>query len=375
MSSQQRAVVVGAGLVGAAAARRLSERGLSVTCIGPVTGEPPYSSHDDSSRLTRVLDADPIWAMLASRSIAEYADLEAKSGKQFHWPVGVLWSATTPAPLAQLVKVGAVFDVKLDSGLGGWDETLSVDPELTMLERGQAGYINPRRMLIVHQQLAVRAGARFVNDVVSSISKRHGIWLVDVGGETIDADLVVVAAGAASGGLVDVPITVTAEVVMEVFVDADAETFRHRSCLVRFDSGGHVPTYLTPPVMTESGWVLELGSETPDPAALPTPEAVRDWMCGTAHNERAAEMLSALSRLLPELRVSRAVTKPCMYTRTASGFPIVDELHPGLFVATGGNGRMAKSADAVAEMAVTLAVDGMWDHEIPRERFRVGAVG
>ena len=126
MSSQQRAVVVGAGLVGAAAARRLSERGLSVTCIGPVTGEPPFSSHDDSSRLTRVLDGDPVWARLASRSIAEYAELEAASGEQFHWPVGVLWSATTPAPLAQLAKVGPKFDVEIGVGLGGWDEALSV---------------------------------------------------------------------------------------------------------------------------------------------------------------------------------------------------------------------------------------------------------
>ena len=376
MSSQQRAVVVGAGLVGAAAARRLSERGLSVTCVGPVTGEPPFSSHDDSSRLTRVLDGDPVWARLASRSIAEYAELEAASGEQFHWPVGVLWSATTPAPLAQLAKVGSKFDVEIGVGLGGWDEALSVDPTLTMLERDQAGYIDPRRMRIVHQLLAVRAGTRFVHDEVSSISQRHGNWLVEVGGgESFDADLVVVAAGAASRGLVDVAVTVTAEVVMDVLVEAAPDAFRDRSCLVRFDSGGHVPIYFTPPVMTEAGWVLKLGSETPDPAILSPPEAVRDWMTGSEHRERAAEMLSALSRLLPDLKISRATTKPCMYTRTASGFPIVDELQPRLFVATGGNGRMAKSADAVAEMAVALAVDGTWDHQIPRERFRVGAAG
>ena len=57
-------VVVGAGLVGTALSRRLAESGLSPRCFGPADG-PPYSSHDDSGRITRILDGSPLWAKLA----------------------------------------------------------------------------------------------------------------------------------------------------------------------------------------------------------------------------------------------------------------------------------------------------------------------
>ena len=98
-------------------------------------------------------------------------------------------------------------------------------------------------------------------------------------------------------------------------------------------------------------------------------------MSGNDHVAGASEMLSGLAQTLPELRVSRGTTKPCLYARTPSGMPIIDELEPGLFVAAGGNGRMAKSADAVAELAVALATDGTWTEQLPRERFLAGAIG
>jgi glycine/D-amino acid oxidase-like deaminating enzyme len=324
-----------------------------------------------------VLDADPTWALLASRSIAEYASLERRSGKRFHHPVGVLWSASTPEPLAQLAAVGVGFDtVVVEPGLGGWDGILAVDPEFTLLERGMAGFIEPRTMLAAQCDLADCAGAEFVRDVASSVERRNGRWVVSLrGGDSLLADCVIIAAGAASGALVDVDLTVTAEVVMDVTLDPAGRQFDGLSCLGRFNSHGDVDAYFTPPVATESGWVLKLGSERSDPVALTNGDDVRDWMCGSEHTARASEMLAALGELLPDLAVSQARTRPCIYARTPTGLPSVDELDAGLFVATGGNGRMAKSADAVAALAVTLAIDGTWDDQFPRERFRVANIG
>lgn len=37
-------------------------------------------SHYDEGRITRETDADPIWATLAQRSIANYRNLETKTG-------------------------------------------------------------------------------------------------------------------------------------------------------------------------------------------------------------------------------------------------------------------------------------------------------
>ena len=87
-------VVVGNGLLGSAAARYLSEWDNSVAIIGP--SEPAnhsrhegvFSSHYDQGRLTRQFSQDPIWAVIGRRAVENYAALQAKSGIQFHFPVG-----------------------------------------------------------------------------------------------------------------------------------------------------------------------------------------------------------------------------------------------------------------------------------------------
>ena len=42
----------------------------------------------DEGRITRRLDSDPVWAVLASRSISRYAEIERESKIKFHTPVG-----------------------------------------------------------------------------------------------------------------------------------------------------------------------------------------------------------------------------------------------------------------------------------------------
>ena len=158
--SGRSVVVVGAGLVGSALTRRLAEGGLAPVCFGPSSG-PPYSSHGDSGRITRVLDGSPIWARLAARSIETYPDIEARSGVRFHHPVGVLWSARSSEPLDELDSVRTTLRVEHGSGLGGWEGIAALDGDETLLERGTAGYISPRDMLRAHRVLAERNGAVF----------------------------------------------------------------------------------------------------------------------------------------------------------------------------------------------------------------------
>ena len=95
-------LVIGKGLLGAAAARHLSAASQSVALIGP--DEPPdrashqgiFGSHYDEGRITRILDPHRIWALLAQRSIARYREIEARSSVPFYHEVGHL--AVGPAP-------------------------------------------------------------------------------------------------------------------------------------------------------------------------------------------------------------------------------------------------------------------------------------
>lgn len=78
-------VVVGAGMVGSAAARHAAEAGRKVALVGP--GEPTqeaarvYGCHADEGRICRRLDVDPVWAVLFAG--AEAFLLRASRGA---WP-------------------------------------------------------------------------------------------------------------------------------------------------------------------------------------------------------------------------------------------------------------------------------------------------
>src|SRR5919108_2191049 len=95
-------IVVGKGLMGAAAARHLSAHSPSVALVGP--DEPAdrpshggvFGSHNDEGRITRILDRDRIWALLAQRSIARYRDIEERSGVPFYHEVGHLMVGPQP---------------------------------------------------------------------------------------------------------------------------------------------------------------------------------------------------------------------------------------------------------------------------------------
>jgi len=91
-----KAAVIGKGMIGAAAARHFARQVEGVALIGP--DEPPvranhhdvFGSHYDEGRIYRTLDPNPVWATLAARSIARYAEIEAESGIQFHDEAGFL---------------------------------------------------------------------------------------------------------------------------------------------------------------------------------------------------------------------------------------------------------------------------------------------
>lgn len=365
--------VVGSGLVGSALARRLAEAGVPPVCFGPLSG-PPYSSHDDSGRLTRILDASPIWATLAGRAIDSYADLEARSGVGFHHPVGVLWSARGPGPLEELEPVRSAMNVQSEPGLGGWKGLAGLDGDETLLERGAAGYIAPRGMARAHRVLAEQSGAVFDDRAVRALEPSHGRWTIRLAdGESLTVDRVVVAAGAGSRELVDVELDVTGEVVVDApVVDAGGARLSGLACIGRLDADSVVEGYLTPPIRGVDGWSVKFGAELVETVTLRSASEVAEWMSGEAHAVRLPAMAAALQEMLPGLRFGPMRSRPCIYARTRSGLPIVDEIEPGLFVATGGNGRMAKSADAVAALVSTLVLDGEWvDAELDSSLFAV----
>jgi sarcosine oxidase len=255
-----------------------------------------------------------------------------------------------------------MFGVEIGAGLGGWEGIAELSGDETLLERGDAGYISPRHMLRAHRVLAERSGAMFDDRAVGAVEPVRGRWVVRLlDGELVRADRVVITAGAGSRELVDVELEVTGEVVIDAHLSSESgAALTGLPCIGRLSSDSIVEGYLTPPIRGAAGWSIKFGAERPDAVTLPTAPDVADWMGGAAHEERLPAMSSALRELFPDLEFGPIRSRPCIYARTATGLPIIDELQPGLFVAAGGNGRMAKSADAVAALAASLIAEGSW---------------
>lgn len=89
-------IVVGAGVMGSAAARHLAKDGAKVALIGPVEPDQKrdhtgvFASHYDAARITRKLDNRQNWARFSQRAIARYAEVSQHGEQLFFNPVGAI---------------------------------------------------------------------------------------------------------------------------------------------------------------------------------------------------------------------------------------------------------------------------------------------
>jgi glycine/D-amino acid oxidase-like deaminating enzyme len=192
---QYEYLVVGKGLMGAAAARHLSAHSPSVALVGP--DEPPdrpshggvFGSHYDEGRITRILDRDRIWALLAQRSIARYRDLERRSGISYYDEVGHL--AVGPRPASSEDYIARLHAVARDLGVvyetyeeAAWRERF---PYLAF-EAGSVGRYQPHAAGHVSPRAQVRAQTA----VAAQQGVHHGVHARQ-GGDQIDGHAVALA--------------------------------------------------------------------------------------------------------------------------------------------------------------------------------------
>ena len=247
-----------------------------------------------------------------------------------------------------------------------------------MFEAGPAGYIDPRRLLDAQLAAARADGAALVREAVVRRERGEGGHLLHTeGGETIEAATVVLATGSYANAYLlpggTLPLRVKTEVTILVRLSRDAlQAFETMPTLI-YDVGH--PTladfYLVPPTTYPDGHVyLKAGADTVGDETLATREAQNEWMRAGDSERHHQDFRELLGELMPELPLEKTSMKRCLITYTAHGLPYIDELEPGLIVATGGNGRGAKSSDAIGAAAAELAL-GRWSDPLARERFRV----
>ncbi|MEZ5182306.1 MAG: FAD-dependent oxidoreductase [Acidimicrobiales bacterium] len=375
--------VVGLGLIGSATLRELAAagaaRGAVVAGIGPA--EPPilaehpgpFASHYDSGRITRHLDARYEWAVLATRAIARYGELEAMSGIDFHRPVGAVLAELDPGRIASTIanadRVGSSVRVVGPEAPNPYAPLLSFPAGSTLLaEPGPAGHVDPRRMLAANLAVAAELGATIVREACTSLDRSAtGGWsATTIGGDRVRARTVVLAAGPHADELHPAlpSLEVRAETVVLATLDpSEADRLRPLpSVLARLaDHPVYGDLYLVPPTSYPDGTTrLKLGATSDPYRPLRTAGEKRAWMRGDAHALELAGLRALVEDLVPGVRATAWETTPCLITETPSDLPYLDHVDDGLVLAAGGNGYAAKSANAIGAIAARLALEGRW---------------
>jgi sarcosine oxidase len=214
-------VVVGAGVMGLAAARELARRGREVVVLerfGP--GHDRGSSHG-ASRVFRCSYTDPDFVRMGLDAIPLWRELEADSGASILDLSGGLDIAPVDGLLEAIGGQGVAHGV-MDGGHAGerWPAYRLAPGEVVVWQPDTVGRVAADRAVAAFHDSAVEHGAavEFEAPVAELVESADGVE-VRTEGESVRARVVVVTAGAWSRGLlaplgIDLPVRVTRETPM-----------------------------------------------------------------------------------------------------------------------------------------------------------------
>ncbi|NRB00750.1 MAG: FAD-binding oxidoreductase [Rhodobacteraceae bacterium] len=386
METRFDVIVVGAGMMGSAAARHLSERGARVAVVGPPepddaqTHTGPFASHYDAARITRRLATDVTWSRLSARSIERYRDLEDATGIRFYHEQGVIM-AISPR-YANPTAVDVVRDLNATQGIGATEydgATLKSQfpylafPDDTWIghEAVMGGYLNPRAHIRAQLAAARAAGAVHLPFAAVSVTQHGGFaraMLAD--GQVLEAGTVVVACGAYSllGDLIPqtAPQTPYARTIAFAELDAaEQDRLREMPSIIYYPPDTDRDLYVLPPVRYPDGRTyLKIGGD-PFDVPLGSADEINAWFRQNGNANVATVLLEILHDLIPDLRAASTHFAGCVVTNTATGHPYICHQSENVVLLTGGNGAGAKNADEIGRLGAILALEG----KLPRGEY------
>ncbi|XP_077989599.1 uncharacterized protein LOC144443882 [Glandiceps talaboti] len=395
--------IVGAGMIGSAAARHVTliSPSLKVCLIGPK--EPKdiqecnhgiFGSHYDEGRITRSLDPDPIWAEIGQRSIARYRDLEQRTGVKFYNEVGYMAVSKTGDQYIEKVKENALsMKVKVEEldkkGLETKYPYFSFKlNDVGILQKQDAGHVSARAHIVAQQTAAHLQGCDIIDDVVDQVTETNQsdgskcMKVTTAKGQVIHARRVLLTTGAFTGFRdllprgkeLDVQLS-GATLLFAELSDEDAVKLKDMPCLIykQNDSPDKYDCYILPPIKYPNGkYYLKIGHRTLYRKLLSTASEVTEWFKNDG-NKAALSLLRNKLEKLVNGSVNMVAThgESCITTLTPTNQLYCDMITPTLGITTGGNGYAAKSADEIGRMAARMIIAGCWDHDLPRNNFRV----
>ncbi|CUX25038.1 FAD-dependent oxidoreductase [Rhizobium oryzihabitans] len=373
-------IVVGAGMMGAAAARHLSAQTDGVALIGPdepadrKTHTGVFSSHYDEARITRGFDGDPVWAELAQRSIRRYTEIEAKSGIRFFTEAGCLFTGNgkglagdyVSRALSSAGRLGLGVETIGSDRLVGRFAMFSLPADHNgYFEARNAGHVNPRALVKAQCTVAAAQGARLVRETAAHIrDTSKGVEVSTREGAVHTAEKVIVAAGGFTNmaDLLPSPVDMAAAGRTIAFFELDdarqALFGTMPSTIVLAETEDDI-VYILPPVHYPDGKVyLKIGGES-EKGRLETLAEAIDWFHSDGTPGEVEFLKKRALSLMPELAGCPVTSGSCVASITRSGYPYIGYTQSSnIAVLTGGNFVSAKSSDEIGRLGAVLLLDG-----------------
>ncbi len=380
MTTRFKYIIVGAGMMGAAAARHLSKRSDGVALIGPAepgdlrTHRGVFASHYDEARITRTIDPDPVWARLANRSIARYGQIASDSGVDFYTETGCLIVAPRrtggPSYVGDVLAAAGRLDVStqtFDNQALAQEFPCFDFPEDSegVFEARNAGFINPRKLVKAQTVLSKRQGCSLFRETVTSIREVGSqVMVMTEEGNVYHGDKVLVAAGGFTirEGILPRRIDLRAYARTVAFYEVDDRVtsgWGAMPSLIWKWSEDDEGIYLLPPVRYPDGKTyLKIGGD-PDDLRLKRESDIRAWFRSGGREGTHGHLAAVFTRLMPKLGLRSTSMAACVTVFTPTGYPVISMAGSSrIGVLAGGCGAAAKSSDEIGRLGAELLIEG-----------------
>jgi sarcosine oxidase len=224
-------VIVGTGVMGAAAARSLARRGREVVMLDRFRiGHDRGSSHG-RARIFRLSYEDPTYVEMAREALPLWRELEAEAGEQLLTTTGGLdlgAEAQLDRHSRAMASVGVQVEMLKGSDASERFPAVSLLPDEPAVFQADSGVIQAQRAWRAFASSARAHGAVLREEApVVSVGESAGRAEVRLEGETITARVAVITAGAwardlLGGAGIELPTRPTRETVAYFDLDADA---------------------------------------------------------------------------------------------------------------------------------------------------------
>ncbi|GIT12593.1 MAG: sarcosine oxidase [Chloroflexota bacterium] len=354
--------IIGAGLIGSAAAKYIATNNNNVILIGPKEPENKFNhngifaSHYDEGRITRISDNDTTWAYLAKKSIQNYNSIFNLSNIDFYKEVGQVSAGPKSSDVNSYINsiiessktiTYDYFHLNKEKMSSRYSNLKFPDNSEFILQTNNAGHISPRRLVKAQIKIFTTLKGTYLPSVVNNIEKTDSSnFIIQTQDKhEIEAHKILVCGGGFTNFTnilpFDLPIEIRGRTIVMGKINkmklSDYESYP--SIIHKPDIPGRHYTYILPAIKyPDDKYYIKIGGSNYYTSINSYNESI-DWFKSNGNDEEIDAITNELNTIYPKNIFERYRTSTCITTWTKSGYPIIDEIEKNLFVSVGGKAQ------------------------------------